>query len=92
MNTVLERVEAGWGRPVFDGGRRREAEQRFSPAAMAGAHERVYERLIGAVGRNTVLTLPRSRLVHVTRSDGSGNNSLRSVAAPRNVCGRKQER
>jgi glycosyltransferase involved in cell wall biosynthesis len=50
---------------------RREAEQRFSPAAMARSYERVYERLTGAVGRLKVLTLPRKQVVYVNGSDGT---------------------
>jgi glycosyltransferase involved in cell wall biosynthesis len=50
---------------------RHEAEQRFSPAAMARAYERVYERLIGAAGRLEVLTLPRSNVVSVNGSHGT---------------------
>jgi glycosyltransferase involved in cell wall biosynthesis len=44
---------------------RREAEQRFTPAAMARAYERVYERVIGAAGRHKVMILPRTHVVHV---------------------------
>jgi glycosyltransferase involved in cell wall biosynthesis len=50
---------------------RREAEQRFSPAAMARAYERVYERLIGAARRLEVLTLPRGQVVSVNGSGGT---------------------
>jgi glycosyltransferase involved in cell wall biosynthesis len=50
---------------------RREAEQRFSPAAMARAYERVYEGLIGAASRREVLTLPRSPVLYVNGSDGT---------------------
>ena len=48
---------------------RQEAEQRFSPAAMAGAYERVYEHLIAAPGRLEVLRLPRRPVVYVHSSD-----------------------
>jgi glycosyltransferase involved in cell wall biosynthesis len=52
---------------------RREAEQRFSPAAMARAYERVYERLIGTAGRQEILTLtlPPSQVVSVNGSYGT---------------------
>jgi glycosyltransferase involved in cell wall biosynthesis len=50
---------------------RREAERRFSPAAMARAYERVYERLIGATGQLEVLTLPRSQVAYVNGSGGA---------------------
>jgi len=50
---------------------RREAEQRFSPAAMATAYEHVYERLTGATGRVKVLTLTRSQVVYVNGLDGT---------------------
>jgi glycosyltransferase involved in cell wall biosynthesis len=50
---------------------RREAEQRFSPVAMARAYERVYERLIGATHRLEILTLPRNHGVYVNGSDGT---------------------
>jgi glycosyltransferase involved in cell wall biosynthesis len=50
---------------------RREAERRFSPAAMATAYERIYELLIGAAGGFEVLTLPHSNVVYVNGSDGT---------------------
>ena len=50
---------------------RREAERRFSPAAMARAYERVYERLIGAAGRLEVVPLPSSHVVYLNSSDGT---------------------
>ncbi len=65
---------------------RREAEQRFSPAAMARAYERVYERVILATGRQEVLTLPRSPVVHVNGSHQiTSNDTLRSIVAPPNA-------
>jgi glycosyltransferase involved in cell wall biosynthesis len=50
---------------------RREAEQRFSPAAMARTYEGVYERLVVTTRRFQVLTLPRGDVVHVNGSDGT---------------------
>jgi glycosyltransferase involved in cell wall biosynthesis len=73
---------------------RREAEQRFSPAVMARAYERVYERVIGAAGRHEVLTLPRSQVVYVNGSaKDATNKTLRStVTPPASMYGRNQER
>jgi glycosyltransferase involved in cell wall biosynthesis len=55
---------------------RHEAEQRFSPAAMARAYERVYEGLIEAAGRLQVLT-PRAggEVVYVNGSDADGTKA-----------------
>jgi glycosyltransferase involved in cell wall biosynthesis len=64
---------------------RREVEQRFSPAAMARAYERVYERVIEAADRKKVLTLPRSQVMYVNGSDKTpASITLRSTVASRN--------
>jgi glycosyltransferase involved in cell wall biosynthesis len=64
---------------------RREVERRFSPAAMASAYERVYERVIKAADRKRVLTLSRSQVVHVNGSaEAPANVALRSTLARRN--------
>jgi glycosyltransferase involved in cell wall biosynthesis len=55
---------------------RREAERRFSPAAMARAYERVYERLIGTAGRLEVVTLPSGKMVYVNGSDTTSAAAL----------------
>jgi glycosyltransferase involved in cell wall biosynthesis len=47
---------------------RYEAEQRFSPAAMAEAYERVYERMIGSAMRKKVVALPRTEAAHADSS------------------------
>jgi glycosyltransferase involved in cell wall biosynthesis len=52
------------------------AEQRFSPAAMAGAYERVYERVIGNAGRREVVALPRSQVVYMNGSDGTARHQV----------------
>jgi hypothetical protein len=71
---------------------RREAEQRFSPAAMARAYERVYERVVLAAGRQEVLTLPRSPVMHVNGSHKiASSDTLRSIVAPPSADPRKQE-
>jgi glycosyltransferase involved in cell wall biosynthesis len=53
---------------------RREAEQRFSPAAMARAYERVYEGVIGAAGRQGLMSLPRSQVVYLNGSNGTARH------------------
>ncbi len=50
---------------------RREAERRFSPAAMARAYERVYERMIGTAGPPKVVTLPRSKVAYLNGSEAT---------------------
>jgi glycosyltransferase involved in cell wall biosynthesis len=50
---------------------RRDAERRFSPAAMANAYERVYETLIGKARRLSVVSLARGRFVYVNGADGT---------------------
>jgi glycosyltransferase involved in cell wall biosynthesis len=72
---------------------RREAERRFSPAAMARAYERVYERVIGAASRQEVLTLPASPVVYVNGSHKNGsNNTLSTTVAAPTADPQKQER
>jgi glycosyltransferase involved in cell wall biosynthesis len=64
---------------------RQEAEQRFSPAAMAKAYERVYARMIGAAARNKIVKLPRTEPVY---ADGSGHAAPRLVDISRRAARR----
>jgi glycosyltransferase involved in cell wall biosynthesis len=70
---------------------RLEAERRFSPATMARAYERVYERLIRAAHGIQVLSLP-SKVVYLKNVDGAATATpIRPSAVPRSINGRKQE-
>ena len=73
---------------------RREAEQRFSPAAMARAYERVYERVIGTTRQPEILTLtlPPRQAVSVNGSDGMPPRHVEIYRGAANEYGREQER
>jgi glycosyltransferase involved in cell wall biosynthesis len=73
---------------------RLEVERRFSPAAMARAYERVYERLIDAADRLNVVSLPTTtaKVVYLNAADGkNASTPLMSTVVPRSLMGRKPE-